>query len=206
MSGHTGCIRLKIENSWWNRLGRSVQIWLTTGHSSFFFPFITSCLYLLTAFTPTITPTITSLFSLTCPQPSLHCRSLLFPRPGALCQPRDQEVHVPWAAPHPPHPSPERRQPKLRPRVRRRGWRQPDGVAPGLFPRCAVQQPVVLVQQPGVLVRQPRPTARPRRVLPQWLEPAARVTPLRRPPAASEAPSAPEKHARWSCIDSAAAQ
>ena len=32
------CIRLKIENSWWNRKGHTVQIWLTTNHSSFFFP------------------------------------------------------------------------------------------------------------------------------------------------------------------------
>ena len=31
-----GCIRRKIKNSWWNRNGHNVQIWLTTGHSSFF--------------------------------------------------------------------------------------------------------------------------------------------------------------------------
>ena len=37
MSGHTGCIRLKIKNSWWNRNGHNVQIWLTTGHSNCFF-------------------------------------------------------------------------------------------------------------------------------------------------------------------------
>ena len=36
MSGHMGCIGLKI-NSGRNRNGHNVQIWLTTGHSSFFF-------------------------------------------------------------------------------------------------------------------------------------------------------------------------
>ena len=37
MSGHAGCIRLKIKDSWRNRNGHHVQIWLTTGHSSCFF-------------------------------------------------------------------------------------------------------------------------------------------------------------------------
>ena len=37
MSGHSGCIRLKIRNSWWNRNVHNVQRWLTTGHSSLFF-------------------------------------------------------------------------------------------------------------------------------------------------------------------------
>ena len=37
MSGHTGCIRLKTKNAWWNHNGHNVQIWLMTGHSSFFF-------------------------------------------------------------------------------------------------------------------------------------------------------------------------
>ena len=36
-SGHSGCIRLRIQHSWWNRKGHNVQVWLTTEHSSRFF-------------------------------------------------------------------------------------------------------------------------------------------------------------------------
>ena len=38
MSGHAGCVRLKMTSSWSNHNGHNVQIWLTAGHSSFFFP------------------------------------------------------------------------------------------------------------------------------------------------------------------------
>ena len=34
-----GLHQIKIKNSWWNRNGHNAQIWLTTGHSSFFFSF-----------------------------------------------------------------------------------------------------------------------------------------------------------------------
>ena len=45
MSGHSGCSRRKMKNSWWNHNGHNVQIWLSTGHSSFFFsPLKTSCM------------------------------------------------------------------------------------------------------------------------------------------------------------------
>ena len=50
MSGHSGCIRLKTKNSWWNRKGHNVQIWLTTGHTSCFFPQLKNVLVLACGF------------------------------------------------------------------------------------------------------------------------------------------------------------